>query len=53
MPADAPAGKENWFVMINAPHDTGQDWEELAQELRHWVIKKLNRILDTDIAPLI
>ena len=53
VPADAPKGKENWFVMINAPHDTGQDWEELAQELRQWVIKKLNRILDTDIAPLI
>lgn len=51
--ADAPAGKENWFVMINAPHDTGQDWEELAQELRQWVMNKLNRILDTDIAPLI
>ncbi|NCG04205.1 MAG: phytoene desaturase [Bacteroidetes bacterium] len=53
VPADAPKGKENWFVMINAPHDTGQDWEELAQELRQWVMNKLNRILDTDIAPLI
>ena len=53
VPADAPAGKENWFVMINAPHDTGQDWEELARKLRQWVIKKLNRILDDDIAPLI
>ena len=53
VPADAPAGKENWFVMINAPHDTGQDWEELVQELRQWVMNKLNWILDTDIAPLI
>lgn len=53
VPADAPEGKENWFVMINAPHNTGQNWEQLVKDLRAWVIKKLNRILDTDIAPLI
>ncbi len=53
VPADAPEGKENWFVMINAPHDKGQEWEQLAQELRQWVIAKLNRILDADIASLI
>lgn len=50
---DAPKGKENWFVMVNAPHNTHQDWEVLAQQLRAWVIEKLNRILKTDIAPLI
>ena len=50
---DAPVGKENWFVMINAPHNTGQDWTALAQPLREWVITKLNRNLNTDIAPLI
>ena len=53
VPADAPAGKENWFVMINAPHNTGQDWVAMAQQLREWVIAKLNRNLNTDIAPLI
>jgi phytoene desaturase len=53
VPADAPEGKENWFVMINAPHDTGQDWKAIAEQLREWVIAKLNRNLDTDIAPLI
>jgi phytoene desaturase len=52
-PADAPEGKENWFVMINAPHDTGQDWKAIAEQLREWVIAKLNRNLETDIAPLI
>ena len=50
---DAPVGKENWFVMINAPHNTGQDWTALAQQLREWVITKLNRNLHSDIAPLI
>ena len=39
--------------MVNAPHDTGQDWELVAQELRQWVITKLNRILDVDIAPFV
>lgn len=53
VPADAPKGKENWFVMINAPHDTGQDWNALAKQLRLWVIEKLNRVLDAEIASLI
>lgn len=53
VPSDAPAGKENWFVMMNAPHDSGQDWDKLAQQLRAWVIHKLNRILGEDIHPLI
>ena len=46
---DAPAGKENWFVMINAPHDVGQNWEVLSQELRKGVLDKLNRILKTSL----
>ncbi|GAB2829342.1 phytoene desaturase family protein [Ferruginibacter profundus] len=49
----APAGKENWFVMINAPANTGQDWEVLKQEARKKIIEKLNTILKTDIEPLI
>lgn len=53
VPADAPEGKENWFVMVNAPHNTSQDWEDLAHQLRKWVVEKLNRILKTDIALLI
>jgi phytoene dehydrogenase-like protein len=24
---DAPAGKENWFVMVNAPHIHNQNWD--------------------------
>jgi len=53
VPTDAPEGKENWFVMINAPHNTGQDWTAMAQQLREWVITKLNRNLNADIASLI
>ena len=46
---DAPAGKENWFVMVNAPEDTGQDWQSLINKTRDNIIKKINRILKTDI----
>lgn len=52
-PAHAPAGKENWFVMINVPANTGQDWEKLKMQARQFIIAKLNRLLQTDIEPLI
>ncbi len=52
-PADAPEGMENWFAMINVPPNTGQDWEALKAQARRDVIKKLSKILKTDIEPLI
>ncbi|MEO6671521.1 MAG: 1-hydroxycarotenoid 3,4-desaturase CrtD [Ferruginibacter sp.] len=52
-PGHAPDGKENWFVMINAPSNYGQDWENLKQSIRFKIIEKINRILQTDIEPLI
>jgi phytoene desaturase len=45
----APEGKENWFVMINAPANYGQDWEAYTDKTRKAVIDKINRVLDTDI----
>lgn len=51
--SDAPAGCENWFVMINAPHHEGQNWNEIALRVRKSVIRKLNRILNVDMEPLI
>lgn len=50
---DAPADAENWFVMINAPYDDGQDWTQLAQQTKERTLAKLQRILGVDIAPLI
>jgi diapolycopene oxygenase len=50
---DAPAGCENWFVMINVPANTGQDWDTLIVETRRNIIKKLNRLLKSDIESLI
>ena len=49
----APTGKENWFVMINVPANTGQNWKQLVQEAKKNIIEKLNRLLQTDIEALI
>lgn len=50
---DAPAGCENWFVMINVPANTGQDWDSMIADARMSIQKKLKRILGTSIANLI
>jgi phytoene desaturase len=52
-PEDAPSGCENWFVMINAPGDYGQDWETLKENAKKNIILKLNTLLKTDIEPFI
>lgn len=50
---EAPEGCENWFVMVNAPADYGQDWEVLRQETRKKVLDKLSSTLNRDLAALI
>lgn len=52
-PGDAPAGCENWFSFINVPNNSGQDWDMFIREARENMIKKINRVLKTDIRPLI
>jgi len=49
----APLGKENWFVMVNVPANTGQDWNALEQFYRQAIIHKLNKILGDNIEPYI
>ncbi len=51
--SDAPENSENWFVMINVPNNQNQNWDELIATSRENIIKKLSRLLNTDIAPLI
>jgi phytoene desaturase len=46
-PHDAPEGTENWFVMINAPYDDGQDWEEETQMSRKRIVDKIDALLHT------
>lgn len=44
-PSDAPNNCENWFVMINAPYDDGQDWEKMVREQRKLIKTKLEKHL--------
>lgn len=46
VPTDAPSDCENWFVMINAPHTNGQDWQKLVRETRKNLIRKLSAQLN-------
>jgi phytoene desaturase len=50
---DAPEGCENWFLMVNAPVNNGQDWDEYTRQLRQIMVDKVSRALGTDINPLI
>ncbi len=49
----APEGCENWFTLINVPHDAGQNWEQLIAEARKNILHKLSTTLGTDVEPLI
>ncbi|MEO5984319.1 MAG: 1-hydroxycarotenoid 3,4-desaturase CrtD [Ferruginibacter sp.] len=48
-PSHAPQGCENWFVMINVPPDSGQDWEAIRIKAKSLVIAKINRVLGTNV----
>jgi phytoene desaturase len=45
---DAPEGCENWFVMVNVPHNKNKSIE-YATAIRKNVVDKINAILKTDI----
>jgi phytoene desaturase len=49
----APPGKENWFVMVNAPAVSGPFPGEAVEATRRHVLDKLGRMLQADIEPLI
>jgi len=46
---DAPDNCENWFVMINSPNDSGQDWDNMIDEVKSNILKKINRLLNIDL----
>ncbi len=49
-PGDAPAGRENWFVLVNMPYMFGsQNWSRFVGETRQQVFRKL-RAHGIDIA---
>jgi phytoene desaturase len=49
----APQGKENWFVMVNAPANVGQNWQQMQQQYRKAIVQKVNRLLHTNIEAFI
>jgi phytoene desaturase len=52
-PTDAPDGCENWFVLINVPHNDGQDWAVVTQRVRQVVINKMSSALNVDFQKFI
>jgi diapolycopene oxygenase len=52
-PPDAPEGCENWFVLVNAPRDAGQDWAAETARVRRAALGRLSRVLGRDIGALV
>lgn len=49
-PDHAPAGAENWFILLNMPYDSGrQDWEAEGHRLRGVILERL-RAMGMDVA---
>jgi phytoene desaturase len=46
---DAPDYGENWFVMVNAPANEGQDWDNWIPATRKIVLKRLSQELGFDV----
>lgn len=51
--SDAPEGMSNWFVMVSAPHNNGQDWNQITSEVKNNVLKKLSAVIREDVSALI
>lgn len=50
---DAPEGCENWFVMVNTPSNSGQDWNAIVTETRKNIISKLTCEMGVNVEELI
>ena len=46
---DAPPGKENWFVMVNAPYIKEQNWNQEIKSARKRIADKINSVLGINI----
>lgn len=47
--SDAPKNCENWFVMVNAPSNSKENWDELIRTTKKNIINKINKRLNTNI----
>lgn len=50
LPDTAPKGAENWFVMINVPPDSGQNWSEISQNIKSQIISKIKKVTGIDLS---
>jgi phytoene desaturase len=50
---DAPVGPEHWFVMVNTPPNTDQDWDAYIAKTRTYLQQHLSDALKVPIADLI
>jgi diapolycopene oxygenase len=50
VPGDAPEGHENWFVMVNAPENAGQNWDATISQTRETILKKIKLMLGIDLS---
>lgn len=50
---DAPPECENWFIIVTAPTQHGQNWEQLVDRVRRKVFEKVQRRLGIDLENLI
>jgi phytoene dehydrogenase-like protein len=48
-PSDAPQQGENWFVLINAPCDVGQDWPGEVAASRGRILSRLQQALGRSV----
>ena len=47
--SDSPLNSENWFVMVNAPNNVGQDWDSIERNAREYIIAKIEAQLGESI----
>jgi len=52
-PEHAPPGKENWFVMLNAPAGSERFTKEIIQQSKSNILAKLKRMMGVDLEPFI
>jgi phytoene desaturase len=50
---DAPKNAENWFVMVNAPANEGQNWNDFVSKTKKNIIRKISKQLNVDLESLI
>lgn len=50
---DAPEGCENWFLLINAPTNQGQNWDDLIKKTRKNILDRISLVLGENIENLI